>query len=151
MRVLTEARRLAAAGCAATMIGGAVAPAASAATTITIPDTADLIGRVAVEMPVTVTCGPFDIYSLIGDVQVSQAAGQNIAQAAGGFFGQAGFAVSGGVLCDGSPQTVTVSMNANSAGPPFHNGPAVASASAFVFSGLTSETATDGPKTIRLR
>lgn len=95
------------------------------AMTITL-GTPDLSSRILVNVPVTVTCSPFDpslvFFSANVNVRVEQAAGQKIA------FGQGGV---GGFLpvlpfaCDGTPYTVTVPVLANTAGAPFHGGAAV--------------------------
>jgi len=127
-------------GCSAALAGGAGAATASAAATIALGAQADLIGRVAVQVPVTVTCGPFapGTFFVFGFVSVSQASGREIASGGTQFTG---------VQCDGAPQTVTLAVSANTSGPPFHNGKAVATASVSV----AGESATVGPQEIRLR
>lgn len=107
------------------------AATASAATAATVTlGTPTLTGRVAITEPITVTCSPFDpsltLTSETIYVQVEQAAGTAIAH---------GSAVSAGFLpalqfpCDGIPTTIPITINADSAGPPFHGGNAVFTAS----------------------
>lgn len=109
----------------------ACAAAASGATAATLSlGTPSLTSRVAVTEPVTVTCSAFDpsltLFSESITVQVEQAAGQAVARASafkGGFLPTLLFP------CDGTQTTIPVTMTADPAGPPFHGGPAVFTAS----------------------
>ena len=118
--------------------GLAAAPAADAAMTVRI-GAPQLIARVAVSVPVTASCTPFDPaftrFSDFATVSVQQASGRDIAFGSGSVSGS----VSGGssllFACDGSEQTVTVSVPANTSGPPFHGGKAVVTATATASAG----------------
>jgi hypothetical protein len=125
---------------------GAVAPA-SAAVTVSVPETADLSARLLVKVPVTVTCGPVDVTGSSLQVQLSQAVKKEIAHGSvflGGMFGGLTF------TCDGAPHAYSVTVVADSSGAPFRRGSAVITATAFLF-GATSDQGTSGPQVIRLR
>lgn len=90
--------------------------------------TPSLVSRVAVTEPVTVSCSAFDpsltLFAESVTVGVNQASGRAIAHGSGSYFANPLFA------CDGSQNTVQVVVAADTAGPPFHGGPAVFTASA---------------------
>lgn len=149
---------------------GAVVAAAPAANAMTVRvGDPTLIDRVAISVPLAVSCTPFDpAYTYVSDgvsVSVQQASGRDIAFGSG--------YLSGGVYgmgqpsllfaCDGTEQTVTVPVSANTAGPPFHGGPAVINASANAaaaqpcypgatncYTNFISQTASTGAVEVRL-
>jgi hypothetical protein len=100
------------------------------------------VARVAVSVPVIVSCSPFDpAYTRTSDtisVSVAQASGRDVAAG----FGFASWSIYGMgqpaplFACDGSEQTTTVSVPANTLGPPFHGGRAVVTATAYASAGL---------------
>jgi hypothetical protein len=108
-----------------------IAPAANAMT-IRAGDP-ELSGRIAISVPIVVSCSPFDpaLTHFSGGVTVSvqQAAGRQIASGSGSVFGSS-VTSSLPFTCDGTEQTVPVTVLANTSGPPFHGGRAVLSASA---------------------
>jgi hypothetical protein len=146
-------RRVVLAVGAAVLTGAIGAPSALATTTIAVGGTADLIGKVVAQVPVTASCGPFDPalpVSFSASVTVTQARAKEIAQGSGLVgINTTGTQVS--FVCDGAPHSLTVTVNANPAGPPFKNGTAVVSAFANAGVFPTFETASTGPVTIRLR
>lgn len=144
----------------------ACAATASAADAMTISlGTPSLTGKVAITEPVTVTCSPFDpsltLYSEGVSLQVEQASGRAIAHGSGM---SGGFMTSILFPCDGSQNTVPVTVSADTGGPPFHGGPAVftalasAAAGTPCFPGSTtcftvpfdSQTANSGPTALNL-
>jgi hypothetical protein len=131
---------------AATALG--VAAPASAAVTVSVPAKADLTARLLVVVPVTVTCGPYEVPPLFSSlsVQLSEAVKKQIAQ--GQVFLGMGTAL---VTCDGAPHTYTANVVANSSGPPFRKGDALITATASAFTGTTNDQGTAGPQVIRLR
>jgi hypothetical protein len=125
---------------------GAAAPA-SAAVTVTVPATADLTARLLVVVPVTVTCGPYEVTPPFAslNVQLSQAVKKHIAT------GQVFFGMGTAFLtCDGVPHTYTANVMANASGPPFNKGNALITATAFA-SGSPPDQGAAGPQVIRLR
>jgi hypothetical protein len=88
------------------------------------------LSRVATTEPVTVTCSPFDpSLTLVSEninMQVEQAAGTAIARGSASSFG---FAPTLLFPCDGTPNTIPITINADPSGPPFHGGMAVFTAS----------------------
>ena len=89
-----------------------------------------LLKRVAIIQPVTMSCSGFDpslvVWTESVNVSVEQAAGRQIAHgsALGGpspLFG-----------CDGTQNTFSVVISADSSGPPFHGGSAVVTANGSV-------------------
>jgi hypothetical protein len=90
-----------------------------------------MTGRVSIDIPVTVSCSPFDPsltleYENVG-VSVEQASGHGITTGSGGFTTQypnTAFA------CDNSTKTFDVDVLANPNATPFHGGAAAFSASA---------------------
>src|SRR5947209_15173347 len=97
---------------------------ADAANSITVDSTAQLIGKVALRIPVTVTCtipAGATWPTSYGNVTISQA-GKKIASASG-YFGQ---------TCDGTAHTYQVEMSPPPESSPFHTGVAVAIANFYV-------------------
>jgi hypothetical protein len=129
--MVSTLRRLCAAIAVATAMFVGTAGAAQAEMTIQLGQP-DLTNRVLVELPVTVTCSPFDptlvLFMSQLTVSVEQAAGQRIARG----FGTAFNAVP---ACDGTPYTTVVRLLADPLGAPFHGGPAVFSVSAAATAG----------------
>jgi hypothetical protein len=138
------------------------AAASAAAPTIRLGD-AQLIGKVAITVPVSVSCAPPEgdrvLQTTSLSVSVQQAAGKEIAYGSGfvGGFNSMAF------TCDGSEQTVPVTISANPSGAPFHGGKIVVTASAFAstaepcfpgatdcFTNFASEGATIGPVAVHL-
>jgi hypothetical protein len=91
----------------------------------------DLSNRILINVPVTVSCSPFNnpsltVFSEFVIVNVEQAAGKEIAQGTGDAMGLLPTLL---FPCDGSSNTIAVSVIANAAtGVPFHGGPAILSA-----------------------
>ncbi len=122
---------------AALAAAGALAVAAPAAHAMTVRvGDPDLVARVALRVPVSVSCTPFDpALTHVSDgvfVSVQQASGRGIASGSGFLSGGPVGMTPSPLLfaCDGSEQTVTVPVSASAAGAPFHGGPAVITASA---------------------
>jgi hypothetical protein len=94
--------------------------------TTTIGDV-DLIGKVALTVPISVTCdAPSPGLAIAGQtvtVVLEQAAGKEIARASTTV---SGFSPTPLFPCDGTPTPLSVSVLADPAGPPFHGGRAVA-------------------------
>jgi hypothetical protein len=112
---------------AAAAVLAACAATASAADAMTIsPGTPRLTGRVAITVPVTVTCSPFDPTLTLDseniNVQVEQADGKAIAHGSGF---TSSFSPPVLFPCDGSQNSVPITIYADPAGPPFHGGAAV--------------------------
>jgi hypothetical protein len=143
------ARRVLLTGSIAALVAGFAATSAFATTTIAVGPSAGLVGKVVAQVPTTVACGPFEVFSAGGSVTVSQARGKQIAQGSGFFGPTTGNQVA--IACDGRPQTLTIAVPANASGPPFKKGTAVASAFFSAGAFPTFESATAGPVTIRLR
>jgi hypothetical protein len=133
--------------------------------TITIGAPNLSIDRVLIEVPVTVSCQPFDAtltqVDAMVSVSVNQASGQKIAHGSGISSGFLGTAMP--FSCDGADHAVTVAVLADPAGPPFHGGPAVLMATAFASAGIpcfpdsttcfsifASQSGTFGPSTVSL-
>ena len=123
------------------------------------------IDRVLIEVPVIVSCQPFDAAITQVDatvtVSVNQASGQNIAHGSGISSGFLGTTLP--FACDGADHAVTVAVLADPAGPPFHGGHAALMATAFAsagtpcfpdsttcFSIVASKSGTFGPSTVSL-
>jgi hypothetical protein len=89
----------------------------------------NLTARVFVTVPVTVTCDPVSagltVFSQSVTVRVEQAAGRGIARGTGGLGSSYPSLL---FPCDGSAQTLAVTVLADPAGPPFHGGPAILTA-----------------------
>ena len=113
---------------------GVAAGAAPAANAMTIrTGDPEILSRVAVRVPLVVNCSPFSPgltptgRQVVATVQ--QAAGKQIAHGTG--FNQLVSATGLLFTCDGTDQAVSVTVPADPAGPPFHGGRAILSASAF--------------------
>ena len=156
-------RMLVAVGAASVIV--TAAPAAHAMTVRVGNPT--LIGRVAMSVPVAVSCTPFDpAFTYFSDgvfVSVQQPAGRDIASGAGSVFGSNSGEPQLLFPCDGTEQALTVPVTVNSASPPFHGGHAVANASASAtagqpcfpgstgcFTNLISQSASTGPVQVHL-
>jgi len=124
------------------VVGAAFAVAASPATAVAPFQfelgTPDLSARVLITVPVTVTCQPFDssltMFLASVSVSVEQAAGTGIARGTGTTSG--GSSTPLPFTCNGTPQTVSVPVQADPAGRPFHGGQAVFRASASAGAGI---------------
>ena len=148
------ARRVVPAGVAAACALGIAAAPASASVTVAVGD-AQLVGKVAALVPLTVTCGPLaGTFSAGGTVSLAQARGKEIAHGSG-FFNNSGINTTPTpIICDGTPRQVVATVTADPNGPPFKNGTAVASATFTVNTTtfpFTSESAATGPVEVRLR
>ena len=98
-------------------------PIGVATTTVSVAGTAQLIGKVVAQVPVTATCGPFDPalpFSFGTSVTLTQAPAKEIAQGSA-FVGVNTTGQTVPVRCDGTPQSFVVSVSANPSGPPFKN------------------------------
>ena len=133
------------------MVAPASAPAA--VVSISVPAQAELTAGVLVTVPVTVTCGPYEVPSSDprSGLQVTIRQASKRAIASGSFF-------SGGfdnfLTCDGAPHVYQTNVLASTGvlAPPFKKGDAVIDASAFVVTSCcTSDNATVGPQVIRRR
>jgi hypothetical protein len=115
---------------------GIAAPVAASDITVNIGAPTLSKSRVAVTVPVAVTCQPldptFDIVIETVSAHVAQAAGRRIASGSG--------TRTGGptdlFACDGASHTVSVAVLADTAGPPFHGGLASVTASVQVQAGV---------------
>jgi hypothetical protein len=165
MKSTWSARRLATRALCLGLVTAAFASSAAAAGAMTVRiGTPNLSARVLVEVPLFVTCSPFDasltLFQESVSVSVEQAAGKAIAQ------GTAFRTPPPGSLlfpCDGAEHELSVSVLANPAGAPFHGGAAVVSASAGAvagipcfpgsttcFLGTASQSASVGPLPVRM-
>ena len=122
----------------AVAVGLGAASAAAQAMTVTVGSPVTLTNRLLATVPITVTCDPWDAtltqFGSAINVTLDQAAGRAIAHGEGsvsGFFPAAQL-----YLCDGSPHRYPVSVQADTSGPPFHGGPAVANADAVMYAGI---------------
>ena len=97
--------------------------------------------RVAVSVPVDVTCPELDpSYTLVIQiitVEVRQALGGRIAHGSGSAIGTSSGELL--VVCDGTAQTVNVSVLADVSGPPFRSGWMTVTASAEFSAGVEQE------------
>src|SRR5262245_19554721 len=118
-----------------TVIGLAAAAAtlalAGAAEAMTLAvGSVELDARVAVTVPITVTCDPpspgLTVNSQSITVRVEQAAGKGIARGTGGLSGCSPSQLL--FPCDGSTRELSVSILADPVGPPFHGGSAIVTA-----------------------
>ena len=89
----------------------------------------ELTARIAVTVPVTVSCDPFSpsltVFSQSITVRVEQAAGREIARGTGTLFSS--FPSPLLFACDGNAHELPVTVLADPAGPPFHGGKAIVS------------------------
>ena len=113
-------------------VGLALAPTVASASGVSVsagPGT--LTGRVALTIPVTVSCSPFwdpNTQQLVDEfinLNVEQASGRDIARANG--FARSDFTGQQLFQCDGSSVTIPINMLADPTGPPFHAGSVVVS------------------------
>jgi hypothetical protein len=167
MQTMLGSIRAGLAGIAAVGAIGTATPAADAMTVGVGEPT--LVGRVALSLPIVVSCTPFDsAFTVIGGsvlVSVQQASGREIAFGNGyrSWDRTAWASRRPRSPCDGTPQTISVAVSANTEGPPFHGGPAVINAGAYAsaaqpcFPGSTgcytnyiSQTASSGAVRVRL-
>jgi hypothetical protein len=123
---------------ACAFIATAGLPTAAAAQGMTARlGTPTLIARVSVQVPVIVSCPPFDpsLTHYSGDIQVTvdQASGRQVAHGTGSLNG---FLPNVLFPCDGAEYTLSVPVLASESGPPFHGGPAVFSVRAGAQAGL---------------
>lgn len=148
---------------AALVLACGATAATAQATTISL-GAPSLSGRVAIIEPVTVSCLPLDpsltLFEQSVNVSVEQGSGRSIARGSGSV---GGFLPTLLFACDGNQKTVPVTVLADTAGPPFHGGTAVVSASASALAGtpcfpgatncffnLTGQSASTGPTTLHL-
>ena len=112
-----------------TVVSAAALAGSARAVTATVGEP-DLVGRLAITVPVTLTCDApspgLVIMSQSLVVRVQQAAGREIARGTAQLF-----AFSSRLLfpCDGTEATILVDVVADPAGPPFHGGPALVTGS----------------------
>jgi uncharacterized protein (DUF2141 family) len=138
-------RRLTRVAVLATALVALVAPAAAQAdpgVTVVIGPKATLQSRVLLTVPITVACDPLGDYFVMSYVSVEQASGTQIARGSGDI---------ATVTCDSAPHTYSVSVLADSAGPPFHGGQAVVFASVNIFGSLGGEGGSAGPQSVSVR
>jgi hypothetical protein len=112
---------------AALAVGLALAPTVASASGVSASaGTGTLTGRVALTIPVTVTCTAFwdpNTQQLVDEfinLNVEQASGRAIARA--NAFTRSDFNSQQLFQCDGSRVTIPLSMLADPTGPPFHGG-----------------------------
>lgn len=110
--------------------------------TVAIGSTATLESRVLLTVPITVTCDPVGDFFTMSFISVEQASGSRIASGSG-FIST--------LTCDSASHTYAVNVLADTSGPPFHGGQAVASASVNIFGSLGSEGGSAGPQTVHVR
>jgi hypothetical protein len=137
-------------------------PVAASDITLTIGSPSLSKSRVAVTVPLTVTCQPldptFDLVIETVTARVDQAAGQRIATGSASRTGSP----SELFACDGASHIVAVTLLADTSGPPFHGGQASVLASVEVQAGVETcgpgcgsiyydVTATAGPVDRNLR
>jgi hypothetical protein len=119
---------------AAALAGGA---ASAQAMSVSVGGKPSLSARLAITVPVTVSCSPFDpsltLFSEDVYVTVEQAAGTAIAHGSGGAFSTLPTLL---FPCDDSTSTIPVTVLADTSGPPFHGGKAVFVASASAAAGI---------------
>jgi hypothetical protein len=101
-------------------VAGATMASTADAMTISL-GAPQLTSRVAITEPVTVTCSPFDQSLTL----VSESINLQVEHAS-----RFGFLPTLLFPCDGSQNTVPITISADPAGPPFHGGQAVFTASA---------------------
>lgn len=100
----------------------------------------ELTARIAVTVPVTVTCNPFSpsltVFSQSITVRIEQAAGREIARGAGTLFSS--FPSPLLFPCDGIAHELPVTVLADPVGPPFHGGKAIVSVNGSAEAGTPS-------------
>jgi hypothetical protein len=141
---------------------GALLPAGAQALTLSFGKP-QLSNRILITVPLTVSCTPFEpsltLFSESVFVTVEQASGKAIAHGTGTKFG---FLPNLLFPCDGSSNTVAMSLTADVTGPPFHGGPAIYSAfagaeagmpcvpgSTTCFTDIQSQVGRAGPSTLK--
>jgi hypothetical protein len=148
--------------------GLALVPVVASASGLTLTaGQGTLTGKVALTVPVTVTCAsPFwdpasqQLVDELVEVSVEQASGREIAHGFGIFRAQTPDALP--LQCDGSSVTVPVSILADTSGPPFHSGSAVVTVTADMDAGtscgfpgcffnIVTNSASIGPEQIKVR
>jgi hypothetical protein len=145
-------RRLAAVSGLAAALAVGVPASASAAVSMSIPDTAQLTAGILVTVPVTVTCGPYELPPSTSGLSLTirQAVKRQVATGTvslGGFTGPA-FSL----ICDGVPHVYSVNVLPSPGSPPFRRGDAIADGRGFAQAGCcTQDVGTVGPQVIRLR
>jgi hypothetical protein len=151
--------------CLAVVATAALASTAAADSAMTMRlGTPDRQAGVLIVVPVIVSCSPFDpsltLFSESVSVSVEQASGKAIAF--GSVFTSRSLPQPLLFPCDDAEHTVVVNVLANTAGPPFHGGHAVFSASASAQAGVScgfpgcffnivSQTASFAPTPIAMR
>jgi hypothetical protein len=145
-------RRLAAVSGVAAAFAVGVPGAASAAVSMSIPGTAELTANILITVPVTVTCGPYELPPISSSLSVSfrQAVKRQVATGSASLGGlmSPGFSLT----CDGAPHVYSVNAVPNVGSPPFRKGDAVVEGFASAQSSCcTSDSGRAGPQVIRLR
>jgi hypothetical protein len=146
-------RRLAAASGLAAALAVGVPASASAAVSMSIPDTAQLTAGILVTVPATVTCGPYELPPSTSTLSLTirQAVKRQVATGSvflGGFTGP-GFSL----ICDGARHVYSVDVLPDRGSPPFRRGDAIANGGASTQSDFccTQDVGSVGPQVIRLR
>jgi hypothetical protein len=105
---------------------------------LTVEPNATLTGKLEVQLTMTASC-PTGWYTMGSTVTVEQAVGKSIAHGSGYL---------SGLQCTGTDLVIPVTILADPSGPPFHNGPAIASGNFYAYDytggsggGLASVTA----------
>ena len=127
--------------------------ACASAVTISLGSTGTIAkSKVLVTLPVQITCdltagqpGPIGTpFTVEDDASIAQAAGRAIATGTG-------FADRSAVVCDGTPHRNTITLVADSTGPPFHGGHATVQYQVLIFDNNgNTEQANTGFVTISL-
>jgi hypothetical protein len=146
----------------AALAAGASASAASADSGMTMQFGSPSLSssRVAITVPVTVSCSPLDPTFLLVEgvsVSVEQSSGTGIAHGMASVGDLMDFGAPLLFPCDSANHTLSMTVLADTSGRPFHGGPATFSGSAlvvgepcpFCFGGV-SEAAQAGPTTLTL-
>jgi hypothetical protein len=145
-------RRLAAVSGLAAALAVGVPASASAAVSMSIADTAQLTAGILVTVPVTVTCGPYELPPSTSGLSLTirQAVKRQVATGTVFLGGLMGPAFS--LICDGAPRVYSVNVLPSPGSPPFRRGDAIADGRAFAQAGCcTQDVGTVGPQVIRLR
>ncbi|MFF0265154.1 hypothetical protein [Kribbella sp. NPDC004536] len=122
-------------GFAALLVTVSATPASATTNTISIGSNATLSHRLLISVPVTVVCDPLTdtFIDTSVSVNVQQANGKQIATATGQLFSRS----TNFLTCDGvTLNHVVVQATPNAGSPPFHGGPAFATASFSVEYGI---------------
>jgi hypothetical protein len=125
---------------------GLATTSTASAMTVTVGEP-ELIAKVAITVPVTVTCDPVStglvVFSQSVSVLVEQASGRDIARGTASLFASLPQALL--FPCNGAPTTLSVSVLADPTGPPFHGGRAVARVTASAEAGVPLGCCPGGP------